>query len=195
MSKNICIYCSSSDVIDPVFFDAANELGSLMAKRGHTLIYGGGCIGLMGEVAKSVHQHKGKVVGVIPEGLRHKEICYEQADELIVTKNMRERKAIMELRSDAFITLPGGFGTLEELFEIITARQLGFINKPLVIINIEGFYDPLLNLFEHIYEHNFAKSSLKDSYCFVADVESALKFIEEYIPHDFINSNNNLNIL
>lgn len=187
MSKNICIYCSSSNTIDSSFFKTANELGALMAKRGHTLVYGGGCVGLMGEIAKTMHHNAGKVIGVIPEELRLKEICYEQADELIVTKDMRERKAVMENRSDAFITLPGGFGTLEEVLEMITARQLGFHNKPIVIININGFYDPLINLFEHIYKHNFAKSDLKDSYYVASNVKDAVDFIEQYLPANFIS--------
>lgn len=186
MPKNICIYCSASDVIDPIFFKAANELGKLMAQRGHTLVYGGGCVGLMGEIARSIHHNRGKVIGIIPEGIKSKEICYEAADELIVTKDMRERKALMDMRADAFITLPGGFGTLEEILEIITARQLGFHNKPVVILNIEGFYDPLIDLFEHIYNHKFAKSELKDSYYVTPDIQDAVDFIEQYTPNNKI---------
>ena len=184
MPKNICVYCSSSNIVDPVFFKAANELGALMANKGHTLVYGGGCVGLMGEVAKSVHHHKGKVIGIIPEGLRHKEVCYEQSDELIVTKDMRDRKAIMDERSDAVITLPGGFGTLEEILEMITSRQLGFHNKPLVIVNINGFYDPLIELFEHIYEHKFANTELRISYHVASNVKDAVEYIEQYSATD-----------
>ncbi|OGI23400.1 MAG: Rossman fold protein, TIGR00730 family [Candidatus Melainabacteria bacterium RIFOXYA2_FULL_32_9] len=187
MGKNICIYCSASNTVDSAFFRAANKLGTLIATRGHTLVYGGGCVGLMGEVAKSVHHCGGEVIGVIPEGLRNKEVCYEQADELIVTKDMRERKATMEAKSDAFITIPGGFGTLEEILEMITARQLGFHNKPLVIVNINGFYDPLVQLFEHIFQHNFANANLKDSYYIASDIESAVTFVEQYSSTDFIS--------
>ena len=126
----------------------AEEMGALMAKRQVTLIYGGGNIGLMGAVARSVHAHGGKVVGVIPQFMRKNEIAYEAADELIVTKDMRERKAIMESRADAFVALPGGFGTLEEILEILTLKQLSIHRKPVVLLNTEGFYQHLLQLFE-----------------------------------------------
>ena len=184
MSKNICVYCSASNEIDRVYFQAANELATLMAQRSHTLVYGGGCLGLMGEIARTMHHNRGKVIGIIPEGLRLKEVCYEQADELIVTKDMRERKGLMDLRSDAFITLPGGFGTLEEITEMITSRQLGFHRKPLVIINTNRFYDPMIALFEQIYEQKFAKTELKDAYYVTSNIVDALKFIEEYTPVD-----------
>jgi len=115
--KNICVYAASSDELDPAFYAAAEELGRLLAQRGNTLIYGGGAIGLMGALAKGVHAGGGHVVGVIPRGLRAREIAYEAADELVLTDTMRERKAIMENRGDAFVVLPGGFGTLEEAFE------------------------------------------------------------------------------
>ena len=184
-SKNICIYCSSSNVVDPIFFQTANELATLMAKKGHALVYGGACIGLMGELAKTIHHNNGKVIGVIPEKLRDKGVCYEQADKLIITKDMRERKAIMEELSDAFITLPGGFGTLEEVAEMITARQLGFHNKPIIILNIAGYYDPLIGFFEHMFKFKFSKTDFRNSYYVTSSVEDCVKYIEAYTPMDF----------
>ena len=124
MIRSVCVYSSSSDAVAPQFVEAAEALGAALAKRQMTLVFGGGRVGLMGVVARAVHQHGGQVIGVIPDFMRSREIAYEEADELIFTKTMRERKAIMEDRSDAFMTLPGGFGTLEEILEIITLKQL-----------------------------------------------------------------------
>lgn len=186
-SKNICVYCSSSNSIDPVFFKAANELATAIVKRGHTLVYGGGCVGLMGELARTVHHHQGKVIGVISEGIRNKGVCYEQSDELIITRDMRERKHIMDTRSDAFITLPGGFGTLEEVSEMITSKQLGFHNKPLVILNVNNFYAPLIEFFEHIYNYGFSKAVFRDLYYLTPDIESCISYIENYTPFDQIS--------
>jgi uncharacterized protein (TIGR00730 family) len=182
MQKKICIYCSSSDAIDPVYFQAAKELAGLIAAGNHTLVYGGASIGLMGEIARTAHQFGGKVVGVIPEGIKNMGIAYEAADEFIITKDLRERKSVMESYSDAFIALPGGFGTLEEILEMITLKQLNFHNKPLVFLNINEFYNPLFELFEHIYKSRFAKNECKNLYFIANDPKSAIKYIEEYIP-------------
>ncbi|MCE5198184.1 TIGR00730 family Rossman fold protein [bacterium] len=178
--KSICVYCASSDAISQDFFAVANELGAAIARADYTLIYGGGEIGLMGELARSVHSRDGRVVGVIPEFLRRPGISYESADELIVTVDMRERKAIMESRADAFIALPGGFGTLEEMLEIITLKQLGIINKPMVFLNTGGFYNGLNQVFEHIFDHNFAKPRYRELYHFAQDVTEAMEHIESY---------------
>lgn len=180
LSKSICVYCASSDAISPDFFTVANELGAAIARADYTLIYGGGEIGLMGELARSVHSCDGRVVGVIPEFLRRPGISYESADELIVTCGMRERKAVMESRADAFIALPGGFGTLEEMLEIITLKQLGILNKPVVFLNTSGFYDGLNQVFEHIFNHNFAKPRYRELYHFAHDVTEAMEHIESY---------------
>ena len=186
-SKNICIYCSSSNAIHPVFFKAANELAALMAQRGHTLVYGGACVGLMGELARTIHHNNGKVTGVIPKKIKIKKkgICYEHADKLIITEDMRERKATMESLSDAFIALPGGFGTLEEVSEIITAKQLGFHDKPVIILNTAGYYDPLIEFFDHVYKFKFSQPESRDSYYITSDIEDCIKYIEKYIPKFF----------
>src|SRR5512134_3823260 len=112
MPKTICVYCSSSEALDPSYFQAANELGAQMAQQNCALVYGGGRIGLMGALARAVRDHGGKIIGVIPQSLKEKELAYEACDELIITKDLRDRKAIMETRADAFVALPGGFGTL-----------------------------------------------------------------------------------
>lgn len=180
--KNICVYCSSSSAVDTEFFRITGELGIAMAHRNHALVYGGGNPGLMGAIGESVHEAGGHVVGVIPEYFVQNGLAYTDCDELIVTQTMRERKATMEARADAFLALPGGFGTLEELFEILTNKQLGFHAKPIVILNAQGFYGPLINLFEHVYASRFAKPETRDLYLVTPDVQAALDYIENYNP-------------
>jgi len=180
MKKRICVYCSSSNALDKVYFNAANELATLMAARNHSLVYGGTNVGLMGELARTIKSYNGEVIGIIPEKIRDKGIAFNQADILVVTKNMRERKAKMEEYADAIITLPGGFGTLEEIFEMITSKQLQFHNKPLVFLNVNNFYDRLFDFLEQVYAHNFAKPVYKELYYIANDVQSAIKYIEEY---------------
>jgi len=182
MSKSICVYCASSSAVNDDFFEVAREMGESIARRGYSLVYGGGDVGLMGAVARSVHKHGGRVIGVIPEFLRKPEIAYEAADELIVTATMRERKAIMESRAGAFAALPGGFGTLEEMLEIITLKTLRVHAKPVVFVNSGGFYDGLRDVFEHIFEHKFARPYYRGFYSFVESPEDALTYIENYQP-------------
>lgn len=180
--KNICIYCSSSNTIDPVYFDAAGQLATIMAHKGHNLVYGAGCIGLMGEIARTLHAHGGTVTGIIPDRLNVDGVCYENCDKLIITKDMRERKHKMDELSDGFIALPGGFGTLEEISEMITGKQLGFHNKPLALLNTNNFYSPLIGFFEQMYSQKFAKDECRSLY-FVSDKpEECLGYIENYVP-------------
>jgi uncharacterized protein (TIGR00730 family) len=176
------VFCSSSDVIEPAYFDAATELGGTMARRGDVLIYGGTNVGLMGAIARSMHQNRGHVVGVIPAFIASRGLAYAPANELIITRDMRERKARMEERADAFIALPGGFGTLEEMLEIITLKQLQQHSKPVVFLNLGGYYDPLAAVFEHMYRERFAKPAYRQMYEFAADIDGALDYIENYNP-------------
>src|SRR5512147_989812 len=182
MGKSICVFSSSSDAVDPAFFALAEELGAEIARRGHGLVYGGTSVGLMGAVARAVHLGGGKVVGVIPKFIADRGIANHAAHELIITNDMRQRKATMEARSDAFLAMPGGFGTLEEVLEVITLKQLQQHTKPVVFLNPDGYYDPLTTLFEHMYEHRFAKSAYRLMYSFAPDVGSALDYMEHYQP-------------
>jgi cytokinin riboside 5'-monophosphate phosphoribohydrolase len=176
----ITVYCSSSDHIDATYRLVARELGHALADRGHELVYGGGRVGLMGEVASGVHERGGSVYGVIPEALKAREgIAYELSDSLVVTQTMQERKAIMYQRADAFIVLPGGFGTLEELLEVLTLRQLGYHDKPIALVNTVGFYQPLLDVFEHFYRERFAGESSRRLYSVVTTPEEAIQAVEE----------------
>lgn len=159
MSKLLCVYCASSDRLDPKYYAAAADLGRAMVLQGWDLVYGGGKTGMMGAVARAVKQSGGRVVGVIPEFMKARELAYIEADELLTVITMRERKLMMETRADAFVALPGGWGTLEEIMEILTLRQLDVVRKPCVFLNQDGFYDPLLQLFNRMLEDKFFKPS------------------------------------
>lgn len=180
--RAVCVFCASSQSVDELFKNTALELGRELGKRGIDLVYGGASIGLMGCVARGVHEEKGKVIGVLPEFFKTRDIEYSEADELIVTQDMRERKAEMDLRSDAFIVLPGGVGTLEEAMEILSMRQLRLTDKPLVFINTQGFYDGLLATFAEMVDLKFAKPNILDMYGVVADPKSALDYLFSYVP-------------
>ena len=146
----ICVYCGSSPGTDPAFIETAREFGKNLAQHGIRLVYGGGSIGLMGAVASSVIEHGGTATGIIPEFLTAKERPRQLAQEQIITRDMHERKRIMFDRADAFVALPGGIGTLEELVEQMTWAQLGRHKKPILIVNVNGFWNPLLSLLAHM---------------------------------------------
>jgi uncharacterized protein (TIGR00730 family) len=185
VDRIICVYSSSSSAIDDIYFKAAEELGREIARRKDVFLFGGGLTGLMGMSARSAHVYGGKVVGVIPKALNVKGIVYESCDELVVTEGMRERKAVMDSRSDAFLALPGGYGTLEEILEIITLKQLRYHNKPIVLLNVNGFYDRLLEQFDTIMEQKFAKPVCSKLYFVTSSVGEALQYIDNYEPHVF----------
>ena len=153
--RSVCVYCGSAFGNDPVFKEAARALGCAMAAAGVRLVYGGGNVGLMGTVAKAVLDGGGEVTGIIPEFLKSKERMLGAVQELIVTADMHERKRLMFERADAFVALPGGIGTLEELVEIMTWAQLDRHRKPILLLNIAGFWDPLMALFGHMAEKGF----------------------------------------
>ncbi len=176
---NICVYCSASDRIAPNYFALAVELGAALAVRGDTLVYGGSSVGLMGELARTMQARGARVVGVIPQALVDMEVAYHNADELLVTENMRQRKATMEARADAFLALPGGVGTLEEVFEIMAARSLSLVTKPLVLLNFEGFYDPLIRLLDHMQAANFLRAGYESMVYFAPSVTDALGHIDQ----------------
>ncbi len=178
MTRSVCVYCASRGQVEPAFGALADELGAALGERGWSLVYGGGSVGLMGRVARATHAAGGRVVGVIPESMDTVEIAYRDADELIVVDTMRQRKQIMDDRADAFVILPGGFGTLEELSEVITHRYLKYHTKPVVIVNHDGFYDPLLELFRHFIEHGFASASFSEMYDVVDGVAGVLAALE-----------------
>lgn len=178
--KTICVYCSSSNSVESQYMDLAAELGREMVANGYSLVFGGAKVGLMGVLARQIKDHGGRVVGVMPELLVEKDLDYKDCDELIITPGMRERKAKMEELSSAFITLPGSFGTLEELLEVITLKQLGYHRKAIVILNHDGFFDHLLAMFEHLCSLRFAKPVSKSLYHISNTVDDAINFIRNF---------------
>jgi uncharacterized protein (TIGR00730 family) len=182
MIQKVCVYASSSNKIPQVFFDVAEELGKLIGHYKFELVFGGGNIGLMNTVAQAAQTHGGKVKGIIPRFIFEKELGYSSANELIVTNDMSERKNLMAQNSDAFIALPGGFGTLEEIMEQITLKQLLVHNKPIIILNVEHIYDALLNQFEVFYQNHFAKEENRSLYFVCNSAQQAIQYLIDYIP-------------
>ena len=160
--RSICVFCGSSAGDSPAFRDASLELADVLSEAGISLVYGGAHIGLMGAVADRVLSHEGRVVGVIPQSLVDVEVAHEGLSELHVTDGMHERKAKMADESDAFIAMPGGLGTLEELFEVLTWAQLGYHQKPIGLLNIDGFYDDLLRFLDKAAQRGFMRQSHRE---------------------------------
>jgi uncharacterized protein (TIGR00730 family) len=156
--RRLCVFCGSSAGVRPGYLAAAQAVGRLLAERGIELVYGGGRVGLMGACADAALAAGGRVQGVMPEGLLAREVGHEGLTELHVVRTMHERKALMADLSDGFVTLPGGFGTLEEFCEVVTWSQLGIHPKPCGLLNVEGYYDPLLALFDHATAEGFVRS-------------------------------------
>ena len=178
----ICVFCSSSNAIPEIYFDEANELGKQIGDFGHEIIYGGATVGLMHTVAEAARKAGARSVGIIPESIHQKRLSSPLDHEQIITPNMRERKYLMRKRSDAFIALPGGFGTLEEILEVITLKQLAYHNKPIVFVNTDGFYDSLFAQFERAYRDSFSKVDYKSTYFIAANSEEAFTYIHNYQP-------------
>ena len=181
---SICVYCSSSNAIADTYPPVAEALGRGIARRGHELVYGGGAVGLMGVLAHAAHEEGGTVTGVIPSKLQDREGIAYDADELVVTDTMRERKGIMFRRSDAFVVLPGGFGTLEEFMEVLTLKQLGYHDHPIVILNVNGFFDTLLDFFDELRDGQFAREAITDLVHVVPTAEEALDRLEAVAAQD-----------
>ncbi len=161
INRNICVFCGSGNGAKPIYTKAARALGRDLAEANLGLVYGGGGLGLMGEVARSVLKFDGRVTGIIPDFLSERENMLREAQELIITRDMHERKMLMFKRSDAFVALPGGIGTLEELVEQLTWAQLGRHQKPIVLANIDHFWEPLLVLFAQMREQTFIRDGLE----------------------------------
>jgi uncharacterized protein (TIGR00730 family) len=162
----------------------AAALGRELARRDHTLVYGGGAVGLMGVMAEKVHEAGGTVKGVIPSKLQDREGIAYNADELVVTETMRERKRIMYQDAEAFVVLPGGYGTVEEFMEVLTLKQLGYHDHPIAILNVDGFFDTLLSFFEELREGQFARSAATELVHLATSAEEALDHIEQVTARD-----------
>ena len=180
--RKIAVFCGSSVGFDPIYKQAAIQLGNAFVKRDITLVYGGGKIGLMGVLAETILNQGGKVIGVIPELLKKKEVVDCNVTELIVTQTMSERKVVMSKLSDGYISLPGGYGTLDELFEGITMSQLHIEEKPNALLNTNGYYDHLLSQIERMIDDGFVKSSNKELLIVSRTVEDLIDKMLAYTP-------------
>jgi uncharacterized protein (TIGR00730 family) len=180
--QNVCVFCGSGSGTSPLFAAAARRFGQDLAEAGVGLVYGGGGLGLMGEVARAVLKHKGHVTGIIPSFLSEKERMLRDVQELIVTEDMHQRKRLMFERSDAFVALPGGIGTLEELVEQLTWSQLGRHTKPIILANIDGFWDPLCALLDHMRAQAFIREGMNVRFITVARAEEILPAIAAATP-------------
>ena len=177
---NICIYGASSAELEQIYYDKTEELGKLMAKRGHGLVFGGGATGMMGAAARGVDSEKGYIPGIAPRFFDKPGVLYQNCTEFIFTETMRERKKLLEERSEATIVAPGGIGTYEEFFEILTLKSLHRLDRPIVLYNINGYYDGMEVLLRHTADEKFMAGSNLKLCEFMDDPEKILEYIEKY---------------
>ncbi|MDX1284514.1 MAG: TIGR00730 family Rossman fold protein [Draconibacterium sp.] len=179
---NICVFCSSSNAISEEYFNEAKKLGKLIGEGNHSLINGGANVGLMEAVTIAASNAGAKTIGIIPERMINRSLASDNAHEVIITPDMMERKAKMRDMSDAFIALPGGFGTLEEILEVMTLRQLSYHKKPIVFVNTKNFFNHLFKQFEVSYAEQFAKEVYKNLYFNAENAEEAIDYLNNYEP-------------
>jgi uncharacterized protein (TIGR00730 family) len=180
--KSVAVYCGSSSGNNPIYEDIAYQTGRVIAEKGMRLVYGGAKVGLMGQVANGALHHDAQVIGVIPHFLKSKEIVHEELTKLFVVDSMHERKHKMYESCDAFIALPGGFGTMEELFEMLTWGQLGLHQKPIGVLNVNGFYDALLMQADKMVQEGFMKKDNRDMLLSAETIEQLFDLFENYVP-------------
>ena len=184
MINTVCVFASSCNYLDETYYEAAKELGTLLAEADMDLVYGGSCLGLMWACAQKVKENGGRITGVMPEKLHEMDVFSDYCDEFFLTPCMRSRKAKMDELSDALIALPGGFGTLEELSEMIVQKQLGYNQKAIVILNTNGFYDKLLDFFEEVINKKFANKKAQNLYFVANTPQEAIDYLKNYSPSD-----------
>lgn len=177
LQRSVCVYCGASDGISPNYAKAATQLGTLLAENNLRLVYGAGDVGLMGRVARATQSAKGNTFGVIPQHLVNWEVGKTDLTSYIVTETMHERKKVMFMNADAVALLPGGAGSLDEFFEVLTWAQLGLHAKPIVLINTDGYWTPLLALLDHVIAQGFAKASIKDFFKIADTPEEAVPLL------------------
>jgi hypothetical protein len=194
----ICVFGASSSVIDKSYIEQVEEFGRNLAQRGHGLVYGAGASGLMGAAARGVHEKGGEIIGVVPTFFEDEDMgvdgrIYKDCTELIKTDSMRERKRIMEDRADAFVIVPGGIGTFEEFFEILTLKQLDRHNKAIAIFNVNGYYDAMLKMLDVTIEHKFMREACRMLYKVFDNGDEVLDYVENYdAPHINVFETKNL---
>lgn len=180
--KAICVYCSSSNYLPEKFYTFSQELGQKIAKNGYNMVYGGTIVGMMGVIANNALENGSEVLGVIPERIASFGLKNPALAKVIVTKDMRQRKAVMEENSDIFVAAPGGFGTFEEIFEIIVAKQLGYHNKPVIFLNFDNYYSDMFKMFDNVYKNNFAKEEMKSLYFIANSINEMFEYLKSYQP-------------
>lgn len=180
--KRVCVFASSSNFLDEVYYEDARELGKLLGQNKYDIVYGGSNLGLMWACASNVKEYGGKITGVMPKKLHNMGVFTEGCDEFLITTGMRERKAKIDEISDAVITLAGGFGTLEEISEMIVQKQLGYNKKPIIILNTNGFYSKLNEFFEEIIEQKFANKNMRKIYYIAQTPAEAIEYLKNYEP-------------
>lgn len=191
----VCVFCGSKSGNKKIFSDAALDLGRQLVERKMDLVYGGGSVGLMGLVSQTVYDGGSHVLGIIPTALVPIEISGETVGEVLIVSDMHERKAEMARRADAFIALPGGYGTFEELLEMITWSQLGIHNKPVGLLNVDGYYDSLLGLFDKSVEEGFVNPSARNIVVSAKTARELIQRMEDYIPvHEQVTSSQSCNV-
>jgi hypothetical protein len=187
--KNVCVYASSSRYLEDIYVNAATQLGCALALEGLGLVFGAGAEGLMGALARGASAHGGVTIGVVPEMMNVDGVIYDGCTELFVTRTMRERKAMLEEKADAFIALPGGFGTFEELLEIITLKQLGYHQKPVAVLNVNGYYDALIAQFDTAAAQRFAAPEALTLYGVFGEIRETMEYIKTYRPETAYKKN------
>ena len=181
---SVCVYCGSRDGVDPAYAAAAEALGAALAQRRWRLVYGAGDVGLMGRVARSAQAAGAETFGVIPTHLLELEVGKRDLTRFIVTETMHERKKVMFMNAEAVVVLPGGAGSLDELFEVLTWRQLGLHGKPIILMNVAGYWDPLVALVDHVIDQGFAAPSLRDFLTVADDLEAVIAELERHRAPD-----------
>jgi len=180
---SVCVYCGSRDGVDPAYAQAAEQTGTMLANNNWRLVYGAGDVGLMGRVARAAQDADGETFGVIPEHLVKWEVGKTDLTSFIITETMHERKKVMLMNADAVIVLPGGAGSLDEMFEALTWRQLDLHNKPVFVVNTNGYWDPMLHMVDHVIAQGFADTSLKDYMSVVSDIQSLEAQLKDHAAH------------
>ncbi len=180
--KSVSVFCGASSGENPIYADIAYQTGRILAERGYRLIYGGAKVGLMGQVANGALHHDAQVIGVIPDFLRTKEIVHNELTKLIIVDSMHQRKMKMNELSDVIIALPGGFGTLEELFEMLTWGQLGLHQKPIGVLNVNGFYDALILQADKMVQEGFLNQNNRDMLLSADNIEQLFELIDNFVP-------------
>ena len=182
--KRVCVFASSCNFLDSSYYEAAAEFGDLLGKSGFDMVYGGSSLGLMWACAEKVKQNGSQILGVMPEKLHNMGVNTDECVELHITPCMRSRKAKMDEISDAVVALPGGFGTLEELSEMIVQKQLGYNNKPVVILNTNNFYDKLIEFFDEVIEKKFASKNARALFFVASTPLEAVEYLKNYVPQN-----------